>query len=918
MSVKSKGANWRKLGTSPYLWLFVIISMLYGLLYIRFLVGDFAYVYTDIGGDTFDINYPLYNLFSDVFHGKGYEDYMLNVGLGMDMSSYLYQYFNPINLLMVLIPKRLIPWGIMLALYMKLHLLGIFSYKLFHKLTKETWGSFAGALIWTFSGYVMLWGQHYGFCTSLVMFTVFLYLVYLYTEEQEKSRNGILVLWVAWMLFTSYYFLYMTAFASGVFVVLYMIFNRKSPKQLFKKLAGLAGMGILGMGIGGACLIPTLNTFTESTRSTAVGAVPLAALFFPNGADTLYSFLARFFSNNTMGIANDYTGAGNYYEIAMLFTSSFFLIALPYLLTKKETCVKTLVLTILSVLALVFPVSGKLFTLTLGSHRWTFLLCFLEAYACAVALGMLWDEEKQWRIVVSLIAAAALTGGSYFLLIQAEKQEYFELDYRVMILYGVFLVIYGCLLLAKGWVRPLRIVLPGIMILVLCVEVLVNEYPTVNERLNPTRSQLAVEGYNDGTREAVASIPERDTTPYRVVKTYESASENDGIAQGYAGLRAYMITNPTSWITYRNMYGGHGISDNFVEFNSDNYFLSSLLGVKYLVSREEERDSVSTRNYAYVKEMGAKQIYRNQNALPFGYLYDSVWEKETVESYGEIDRTLAAVNGFYFTDDADGEKAADYAQAQMGQEQEQSLMDWDFTANDCQTKQTKTGIVITDFAEDPNIVMEGVGEVLDEGPVHRITMNVAVDRETDMALYYKRADQEKFRGDQILIFTVSPENPEWTYTLPGDVEDIRIDVSSEVTETTITGLTLSNCPDENAAYKKLQNSEVNDIKYDGNTYSAAVANTAGNTKMLCVPFMYARGWKASLDGKSVTLYNINSGLCGVEIPAGEHQVTLTYEVPHKNLGVIISGVSFVIYLIWLAVAAGLRKNKNQKQPVQKY
>ncbi len=912
MSKKRKSLSWKKIGMSPYLWLFVIISMLYGLLYLRFLAGDFAYVYVDIGGDTYDINYPLYNLFSGVFHGNGYEDYMLNVGLGMDMSSYIWQYVNPINLLMVLIPKRLIPWGIMLALYIKLHLMGIFSYKLFHKLTKETWGSFAGALIWTFSGYVMLWGQHYGFCTSLVMFTVFLYLVYIYIEETEKSRNGILVLWIAWMLFTSYYFLYMTAFASALFVLLYMIFRRKSPKQTVRKLAGLAGMGVLGICIGGVCLIPTLNTFTESTRGTAVTAFSLAALFLPNDAGTLYAFLARFFSNNTMGIANDYTGISNYYEIAMLFTTSLFLLVLPYLLTKKETRVKTLVLTVVSLLALIFPVSGKLFTLTVGSHRWTFLLCYLEAYACAVALGMLWQETKQWKIAISLAAALVLTGGSYYLLLLAQKQEYFTLDYRVMILYAAFLLVYGMLLLAKRWIRPLRLALPGVMVVLLCVELLVSEYPTVNNRLNPTRSQLAVEGYNDGTSEVVASIPERTTTPYRVIKTYESGSENDGIIQGYAGLRAYMVTNPTSWITYRDMYGGQGLSDNFVEFKSDNYILSSLLGVKYLISRPEEADSVSVRNYASVKEVGTKQLYRNQNVLPFGYLYDSMWSKSEAESFGEIDRTLAAVAGFYFTEEADGQNAAAYQPAALGSGEEQSLLDWAFMENDCQAQRTENGIFITDFGEDPNIVMEGVGELLDSSVIHRVTIGVEVDCETDMALYYKRADQELFRGDQILIFQVSPENPEWTYTLPGDVEDIRIDVSSEVSETTITKLTISNCFEENAAYKKLQNSEVNDIVYTKNTYSAAVNNTEQNTQMLCVPFFYARGWQAAVDGEATTLYNINSGLCGVEIPPGEHQVTLTYQVPHKNLGICLSAAGLVIYLLWLAISARLRKSKKAK------
>ena len=45
-------------------WLFLITSGLFALLYSKFILGGFAYVFTDCGADTLQINYAQYEMFS--------------------------------------------------------------------------------------------------------------------------------------------------------------------------------------------------------------------------------------------------------------------------------------------------------------------------------------------------------------------------------------------------------------------------------------------------------------------------------------------------------------------------------------------------------------------------------------------------------------------------------------------------------------------------------------------------------------------------------------------------------------------------------------------------------------------------------------------------------------------------------------
>ena len=96
--------------------------------------------------------------------------------------------------------------------------------------------------------------------------------------------------------------------------------------------------------------------------------------------------------------------------------------------------------------------------------------------------------------------------------------------------------------------------IPAAVLLVLVCELLLN-YPSLWHRESPTRSQLATEYYNDGTKDAAAYLKAQDDSLYRIEKSYRSTAENDGMAQGYNGLSTYMSTNPSSLVSYHKMYG---------------------------------------------------------------------------------------------------------------------------------------------------------------------------------------------------------------------------------------------------------------------------------------------------------------------------------------------------------------------------
>lgn len=894
-----------KKNKNPYVILVGIISILYAVLFAKFIVGDSAYFFTGMGDDTLNINYPLYHFFSDMFQSKNFDTYFLNVGLGMDMTSNMFPYLNPLNFVILLLSERLIVWGVIFLVYVKLLLIGIFGYKFFQKHIRNEWGSLAAALAWTFSSYIMLWGQHYGFLTAIVMFTIFMYLVHLFVDENEKSRNGILALWVTWMLFTSYYFLYTTAVISALYVLVYCICKKKSCKELILKMVALGAMGVLGVCIGGVCLTATLNDFTNSARTEVLGIGGLDFLFRPYDMEWVSCQFARIVSNNIIGVAEDYSGVINYYEVAMLFTSSLFFFALPVLVQKRRYRKMTLSMVVLAIASIIFPVSGKLFNLTVTSYRWTFVICFMEALAIGMAVKEILHtqnkKELYWSVGSGVILSVLVSAG----IVMGEYKEYYEVSYKYLAVFLAFVMLYGACILISAFSEKIKKKMPVLLVGVLTVEMVICNYPTINHRNFPTRHQLATDYYHDGTEGVYDELQEEDDSLYRVSKNYTSASENDSVIQGYAGTSVYMITNPKELIQLKNMYGADAIGSNRISFKEENYVWQTLLGEKYLFTLDQA--IVSEDNYSYVKTVGDKHVYVNDNAVPFGYLYDEAWDKSQVEQMSELNRSLAAVDGFYYTD---GSEATIYETAELGETVGYSLLNHEIAQNECTTTITSDGITISEMGGDPFIVFRDISSYFDDSAIHKIRIEVETEQAIDMAIYYKMSDEEDFRGDKIYIFSVSPEQSTWEYIVPGDIDDIRVDISDEISEVTIKSLEIINCTEASESLEELKNSKVTNTSFEDDTYRATVNNESDSVQMLCVPLLYSDKWSVTVDGEKSEVYNINSGLCGIEIASGEHDVVMEYQASYLKTGLVISGIGILIYGLWMVVEN--RKKKMRK------
>lgn len=81
-------------------------------------------------------------------------------------------------------------------------------------------------------------------------------------------------------------------------------------------------------------------------------------------------------------------------------------------------------------------------------------------------------------------------------------------------------------------------------------------------------------------------------------------------------------------------------------------------------------------------------------------------------------------------------------------------------------------------------------------------------------------------------------------------------------------------------------------------------------RLLYFTVPWSKGWVATVDGKSANVID-SGGMMALSIPAGEHQVVFTYHTPGFHIGVLISLVSFCIFIVICFIQFIIKKNKEE-------
>lgn len=629
----------------------IVVVILFCVLYGQMIFGDKVFVYSDIGCDTINQYYPYYEFFLNNTSLDG--EYSFQNGLGSYTDGLVYQWItNPAKIIYSLFGHGRLNAAVLTIGFFCFLVSAIVSYLLFEKKVRNKYAAICGAFLWAFSGFILLWGQHYSWAISYTFITIFLYLLLQCEFGRWKDLWGLGVCLFFFFCY-SYYFVYMMGIFSVIYIWTKCLLGKIDFRESVRRTFMLGCVAAVSGGLAMFKLWPSLAAFLGSSRSGSLDVTQDAAIIY--NIQYLLTDLSRFFSTNILGIGNAYSGAYNYYEGAVLFVSGLAPYAIVYFLLKRGDAPywKKMILILVAIGCLICPMITKLLTFNANKQRWTFILVFWSVFCIVRMLDDILegDDARQMRItsIVGVTFSGLCLGvialANYFGFVIVDKKVFFT-TVLVLVIYMLFLFL-GSYKTGKWW--------KVLFIIFLSVEIIVSEYGTVNRDGIISKQDFANAYYNDGTEDIVENINE-DKNLYRISKTYISVFLNDALVQKYNGMAEYTATMSESVANYMVSNeipffaeGEYSRASKYVNVPWNDYFITTLLGEKYLISDGQQ---VIGDDYEFVLEENGKCLYKNKNNLNFGYLYEKEILKEAYNELSPEEKRYCLTGAFYQTEES--------------------------------------------------------------------------------------------------------------------------------------------------------------------------------------------------------------------------------------------------------------------------
>lgn len=643
----------------------------------NYLFGNELMIFNDMGSDTWQQYIMNYTAIVNDLRDGSFSLWDFSNGFGVNMFNF--NLFDPFLLILYGLGVVLGPAHMLLFIngiqIMKILTAGIVFYLFLSQFSFSCQAKLIASYVYGFSGYLLVWGQHYQFGTAVIYFPLLL----LFCERfvQKKKGWGFFPVMVFLCGIYSVYFTYMCLAATGLYLLFRILMkeNLTLGQRIRQFLLG-CGEILLGMGMSLVIFLPmaeVLLNVSSRLDSDGMGFFQwLRQCFTPYSKKFYLSMIKHLFSSNLQngfGLAKGpQQYVMNYYEDPVLFCSVlavFLNVQFLVVLRKAEMTrrAKSVLYGVAALIftAMIFPVGGTVFNyFTKPTQRYTFVLIpvFL------LLMAWMWDYLKKGGklSLLLIIAVTVLMGWIY--MEGWEQSGFAEYKRNIVILTVTGLCIAICLIVLNFVKKQqMRSMIMGIMGIVLVVNVVsegsTNFQARVTLKKTDTPAEVMAqeiekyeadrksedkevryraemnkpqdffrEMYRADLPETLNYLEQRDDSFFRVEKDYISGTvAMDASAQGYNGVSTYNsvmngyvkefveICCPELFFADKNHYTFWN--------NVEDEHLAAFLGIRYLISGRE----ILPDGWKLLDKVGSLYIHENELKTGTAHFYtDAITE----------------------------------------------------------------------------------------------------------------------------------------------------------------------------------------------------------------------------------------------------------------------------------------------------
>lgn len=830
----------------------------------------------------------LREMFSGLFSGDGlkFPQWEYGIGLGVDVISTLSYYIigEPLSLLSALFPPSLAPYGYSLMIALRLYFAGLAFSAFLKERDCSPLPTALSAVAYVFSGYGL---RPAIFHSAFSIPMIDLPLLLLGVERLYKRKDHkVFLLAVFHSAVSSFYFFYMQV----ILVVLYAIlrylflFWGQPLRNLGRWVLRFFLTALAGTALAAPILLPCLSAALSSDRLAAV-------------EQNMLGYPYTYYLHYAAGLLSVYEYS--YFYVAL--SGPVILCALFALTAPRGQCrEEKLAMAAMTVFTLV-PFFGSMFNaFTYVTNRW--IWAFIAGICFCAARGF--SQLRQLKRRQLALTSGLLLILTVLSLLPSPRRETTWL--QLFFLWGSYLLILFSALRRsmKRWQPRAAALLTAAGILVTGAGLF---WPGDSGSYVSYMSRTEANARCLGSIEPIMEKVVEDLNCRTDAKAYQPY--NHALLSGHGAVNFYysMIDPGTAGfqeaVYYKRAYGQ--------AYNGpwQQSMLMSLLGVRYYAIDAGKTDDLSYGFNTLAAAEGNYEIYENEYALPMVTIYDGAASSKEADSPLALEQLMlqAAVT--------DEETSLPHAATELTVEE----LPYSWRTETSQDAEVRDGMISVERdagcveltfepveGKELCVVFDGLESSLKSTGYDEYKITVSCGG-TNNILPAACQTNNFYCGYKNFMISAGyhqeeQSNIRLTFNRAGDY---RFDSMR------IYAVDPAFLADASA---RLKASGVRDISRETNRISFSTHRNAPGMAFISIP--YNENWTVTIDGEKTPLRNIQCGMCGVEVPAGDHKVVMTYRCRPFWLGAAVSGAAAVILLTLLVLVklSGMRGKSSSIQP----
>lgn len=779
---------------------------------------------------------------------------------------------SPLNLILVLFPKKFLMEGVTLILLLKIGLAGstmaVYLRTIVWEKDKRSADiSLVGfATLYALCSYVMA----YYWCIMWMDAVALLPLCILGLHKILDGRSGVFyTVCLALVVFINYYMAIMVCiFILFYYPVLYFIkVQGESAGHFFKTTGRAVGYSLLGVLMSAVMLLPTWMSMQSTYYISA--DMPEKTELYNDLLDILNQMLPNAELTYREGLPNLYCGM-------------FVVILLVFYWISRTIPLREKLLNGAFLVFLIFSLNiNKLDFIWHGFHfpnqlpyRYTFMICFL-LIAMAYQVFQRVDEIRVNHLWILLA-----TGGGYYLLAQKILTEHIK-DLDLFVYSGLaWLALYvAILLLYKKGRLPKNLLLILTVILLTC-EMASNTCTSIDQVGTTQRSN-----YYANEADIAKLVKKTEGTDDRFGRTEMNDNYilNCPAMYHYKGISQFSSSLNANATALMEHIGVEGAPDkNRFNYNQTDPVTNAMLNIRYLIGKNLPIDD---SDFKQIAKSGNSRLYESIYPLSIGYMTaDTIrtWNYEQENPFMVLDDYVRAVTQNKYTSVFTEIEPVDVSAANIELSSTGDGM-WDSTLKN-ETKKSKT--ILTYQAQQTG---------------KQYLFIEADDADAITVSQEKKDDKIEIRNDCGSIVNLGEMDSGTEFTVTIEYKEGKGgSVVSHV------------CTMDEAvwqdAYKMLSASMLDVTDY-GDTYLKGTIDVQEDGVFVTsVP--YEAGWKLKVDGHTREIDELIGGAwISTSLSAGEHQIELSFRPPGLIAGLLITlaSIGLLIAAEWWRRRRMLRK-----------